>query len=121
MKKLTLTVLLDEVRAQIRETVLGEARSIARSVFDTTVTQEVRRLVDLYITHSFGGARQRFQDALVKVVKEIVAEEFSGSNTIGGFIRETASRAVEDSSTEMTRAAMRSLIQEELRDYFRSR
>lgn len=118
--KLTLTALFDDdTRAQIRESVLGEARGIARSVLDKTVIEEMRRLVDKYIVHDFGSARQKFQTSLETVVREMVAESFSKGD-LEVLVRAEAREAVNVAVADEATGTVRSIAREEIRACFRS-
>lgn len=116
--KLTLTALFDdETRAQIRESVLGEARGIARSVLDKTVIEEMRRLVDKYITHQYGGLAVKFQEALKTVVTGMVRETFSDPE-FADLIRAEVREGVETAALGLTQSFVKTLIHEELRARF---
>ena len=107
----------DDTRAQIRESVLGEARGIARSVFDKVIVEEMRRLIDLYITHSFGGVRVRFQEALEKAFKELMKEQFS-KDDISKMFREATEDSLAELNAREREESIRSIVRSELKSRF---
>lgn len=95
--KLTLTALFDDdTRAQIKEQVLGEARSIARSAIDNEVNAEIKR-VGRSLYQRWTNPDWTVQDQMRKAIKEAVLDRWDG---LKNEIVQVAIKAVDDAVAE---------------------